>query len=223
MTYITAEASAVFGAFFFNENTTSQTPIAGKDIGIVNASTGVVQGFTFSAGEIDQGGAAITQKDATGYIKVTEAGHTVADGQIVFIQSANHNGIGVVSGSTGTSFDVATISYVGDEACTFQVPSQLELTQAGISNQEFELSWNLSGSVAGTPAGDIVDWGCVINATKKVETYQRRTLSTGSSWGSFGNGAILSLSSDDVVSMFFNSDDVNALTHRVGGLRVQRT
>jgi hypothetical protein len=226
MTYITAEADAVFGAMYFNENATAQTPVAGDDIGITQMSTGVVQGFTFEAGS---SGNITATADNGGDVTVTIGAHSFSTGDVIMLSQSSSNGsyditgIYVIQAVGATTVDITFADWDSTETGVWQVPSQLKLTQAGISNQEFEISWSMSGSVAGTPSGDIVDWGVCINATKKVETYSRRTLSTGSVWGSYSAGAILSLSTGDVVSMFFNSDDVNALTHRVGGLRVQRT
>lgn len=81
---------------------------------------------------------------------------------------------------------------------------------------------NFAPLSAGSPAGDIVDWGVVVNTTKYVSTYSRRTLSTGSVWDSFGGGGIIPMSTGDTLFMFFNSDDTNALTHRVGSIRLHQ-
>lgn len=218
--FIATAGQGIHGEMYFNTNTNDQTPVAGDDIGINNMVVGSLDGFAFEAGE---SGTFSGTADNGGDVTITAGGaHTMDIGDWVVISQATSNGsfditgVFLVTADGGTTFDITFADWDASETGVWQSPSQLSLTQANISSIEFDIKWEISASVDGNPAGDIVDWGVYVNSTKQINTFARRTLSTGSVWGVFGGGGFVTLSTSDEVYMFLNSDDTNALTHRYG-------
>jgi len=219
-------SSTAHADIYFNSNGTAQTPVANDTIGVTLFTEGDLSGFTFDAGE---SGTFTGTADNGGDITITCGGaHTVDVGDWIVISQASSNGsydidgVFQVTADGGTTFDITFADWDASETGVWQSPSQLTLSQVGLSNATFRVDWNISASVAGTPAGDQVIWGCYVNGMYQVNTMQQRTLSTGSVYGSFGNGGFVTLTTGDEIFMFFLSDDVNALTHKLGTLRVEQ-
>lgn len=205
---------------YFDDNGTAQTPTADDTIGIRYFTQGILNGFSFDAGS----GAAYTavvQTDTVGIISVVSAGHGLSTGNWITLEDGIYDGVYIVTSVDTDTIRVAT-TFVSDDAGSWVEPSRLTLTQTGIINQVFKIDWNISSSVAGTPVGDDVKWGVHVNNVHWTKLEQRRTLTTGSVYGSFGNGGLVTLSTGDDIFMFFLSDDTNALTHYAGCLRIEQ-
>lgn len=217
--FIATAGHGVHGEMYFNTNTNTQTPVADDVIGIINMTQGSLDGFTFEAGEI---GTFSGTSDNGGDVTITTGAHTVDVGDWVVISQTTTNGtyditgVFLVTADGGTTFDITFADWDASETGVWQSPSQLSLTESNMTSVEFDIKWDVSASVAGSPAGDIVDWGIYINDSQQINTFARRTLTTGSEWGAFGGGGFVTLTTGDEVYMFFKSDDVNALTHRYG-------
>jgi hypothetical protein len=205
---------------YFNANVTAQTPTADDTIGIRYFTEGDLNGFSFDAGS---GGSytAVVQTDTAGVISVVSGTHGLNAGDWITLEDGIYDGVYVVR-SVDTDTIRVTATFSSDDSGNWTEPSRLTLTQAGIIDQKFMVNWNISGSVAGTPVGDEVLWGCYVNNVPQIKTGQVRTLSTGSVFGSFGNGGKVTMSTGDDIFMCFISDDVNALTHKFGCLRIQK-
>lgn len=209
-----------YAEMYFNNNSSAQTPTANDTTGIIYFTQGDLNGFTFDAGssgsytEVADGGG--------GTIAILDAEHGLSVGDWIMITNssvAGYEGVHVVTYVATDTFKVA-VAYSATATGDWQEPSRVTLTQAGLTNAKFKVDWNISGSVAGSPAGDAVVWGVYVNEIPKVEAHQIRTLSTGGVYGSFGSGAIINMSTNDDLFMFFVSDDTNALTHKYGSVRL---
>jgi len=205
---------------YFNTNATAQTPTAGDTIGMTQFTQGDLSGFSFDAGS-NGTYTAVADKGSGTQIRVFASGHGLSTGDWVVLSDGNYDG---VYEATVTHVDsiIVTATWGATDAGNWWEPSRLTLTATGITSGSFRVDWNISASVAGTPSGDQVEWGCYVNTSPKINTWQQRTLSTGSVFGSFGNGGIVTLSTNDDVFMVFLSDDVNALTHKFGTLRIEQ-
>jgi hypothetical protein len=211
-------------AMYLNTNTNAQTPVADQVIGITNFTAVGGNGFAFEAGE--DGTFSGTADNGTDVTITCGGAHTVDVGDYVVIYQSSSNGSYDITGTYlvtadgGTTFDIAYANWDASEVGIWQSPSQLKLTAAGISSINFLIGWNLSASAGGSPAGDLVDWVVYKNSTEYAQTEARRTLSNAGNWGNFGGGGIIPLSTDDIIYLTFHSDDVNAITHRYGSLRI---
>ena len=220
---VTGDAS-LHASMFFNVNTSDQTPVAADTIGIINFISGSSHGFEFEAGE---SGTFSSTADNGADVTITTGGaHTVDVGDYVVISQASTvgsfdiSGTYIVTADGGTTFDIAFADWDASETGIWQSPSQVKLTQAGVTDVDFLIDWNLSASASGTPSGDIVDWGVYVNTSPIIKTFARRTLSTSGTWGNFGGGGIRAISTNDIIYMIFVSDDVDPITHRFGSIRI---
>lgn len=218
--------SLAHGSMYFNENSTAQTPIVNKEIGITNRVEGDGNGFSFIAGE--EGTFSATADYGT-YVTITVGAHHASVGDYVVISQSSSNGIHDITGNYAvTAISATTINILyGDwnasETGVWQLPSQLKLTKTDIMDVDFEVRWDLCCSAAGTSHGDIVDWTCWNSYLELIPTKTRRTLSTLSDWGAFGGGGTFRLTTGDVIYMTLKSDDNNDITHRYGSLSVSQS
>lgn len=206
------------GSMYFNDNAGTQTPTAGDTLGITQFTQGNLKGFSFDAGS--EGTYTVVADNGDGRVRLYSTTHGLSTGDWIFLNDGNYNGVYQVTVSNADSI-IITATFGATDAGNWQEPSRLTLTQSGITSEIFHAEWSIGGSVSGTPAGDDVRWGVYVNNRDYVSTHMRRTLSTGSEYGSFGNtaGEVI-MSTGDSVFMFFISDDTNALNNYNGSFRV---
>ncbi len=146
-------------------------------------------GFSFVAGKTGSG--TTTTAVAGAAINIADAAHGLSTGDYVTVQSANHVGVALVTKVDAGNFTVP-ISYVGDEAITWQMGSYLLCATAGIYrgawNASFSQSTNNSQTTLITP---------FINTGQATKAIASRLLGNNSDVGSVGGNGIMSFTAGD--------------------------
>ena len=95
-------------------------------------AAGTQKNVTFTAGKKDAGASLVTTADAGVSINIGDAAnaHGLSAGDIVCVQSANHNGVAAITIIDLNNFKVP-IMYLGDESCTWQRADYLKISVAG--------------------------------------------------------------------------------------------
>ena len=216
-------SQSLSASMYFNTNTTAITPSDADTVGVTNFTTGPVTGLTFDAGNNEPFTEAVSYGggDTTG---IYDAGTNIIAGDRIYVHGSSvagyDGGHEVVLVTADTIYFAETFSATATGR--YSQASSLTLSQSGITAQTFSIDLSFSVSCAGSPAGDIVDWGIAINGVAQVPMAIRRTVSTGSVWGVASTSGDVTLSTGDEITMFLVSDDTNALTHRYGSIMVHQ-
>lgn len=168
-------------------------------------------GFTFVAGFDGSGTTTTAQAGAS--INIADTAHGLADGDIVTIQSANHVGVGTVltTGVTdnANNFEV-DISYVADEAITWQMGSYLLVatsgTYRGAWNASFYQSTNNTKTTIVTP---------FISTTSNTKATAQRLLTNNTDIGSIGGNTLAEVTAGDRIWFAVKTTVAQTLTFTI--------
>ena len=165
-------------------------------------STGEVQNATFDAGSLGTGN--ITTAAAGAAINIADVGHGLVSGDYATVTSANHEGVSVVTYVDDDNFTLA-IAYVGDEACQWQQPSSLTMTNAGRYLQTFTMS--------GAGAAAAKDFYFAIYHNDTIMPEMQVIRSTSTNYGSMSMTGIHTLAAGDTIFVAMeNQTDANNFT-----------
>jgi len=146
-------------------------------------------GFSFVAGKAGNG---TTTTAGTGdSINVNDGTHGLLEGDIVTVQSANHVTIAYVTYIDANNFQIK-VTYVADEAITWQMGSYLLVANTGV----YRGAWNasFSQSLNNTQTSIVSPF---LNITQATKATTSRLLANNSDVGSIGGNGIMSFSAND--------------------------
>jgi hypothetical protein len=170
-------------------------------------------GFSFVVGKLGSGNITTAQGGAA--INIADVAHGLLDNDFVTVQSANHVGVGTVVYVDADNFEV-DITYVGDEASTWQMGSYLLVATADIYfsvwNASFTQSDNATRTSIVTP---------YINTTICTKPTSRRALDNNTDEGSIGGNELISVSAGDRYWFACQSSDPQTLTFTVRNVSIK--
>lgn len=183
---------------------------------ITGSAPHLSSGFSFVAGS--EGSGTTTTADSGNSINIADAAHGLADGDLVTVQSSNHIGVGtvLVTGVTDNTdnFEV-DISYVANEAITWQMGSYLLVsktgTYRGIWNASFSQSLNNTQTSTITP---------FMNTTQATKATASRLLANNSDVGAIGGNGIMSFTVNDRLWFACQTTAAQTLTFTIRNVSV---
>ena len=159
----------------------------------------------------------ITTALAGAAININDATHGLVSGDYVNVQSANHDGTSVVTYVDDDNFTVA-ITYVGDEACTWQEGDYL-LAGTG-SDGVYFLQFSATGGAGA--ASKEYKFEAVQNATHLDDTAFDLSVD-GTRHQSGSNSTLISVTAGDRIwSQFKNQTDTQDFQYQHGGIVLTR-
>ena len=165
-----------------------------------------ILGWTFTAGSIGAGN--ITTADGGAAINMADVGHGLISGNIVNIQSANHEGTAIVTYVDDDNFTVP-IAFVGNEAGFWQQGDRLVAGSLAAGVYRFNFSTSLLS------AGNLKTYKFELttNTTHIDESASERKIGTGADIGSMGSSGILTAAvGDEIALQVKNTGDTTNLT-----------
>lgn len=171
---------------------------------LTGASPHLNNNFTFIAGMDGSGTTTTAQAGAS--INIADTAHGLATGDFVTVQSANHAGVGTVLLVDVDNFEV-DISYVGDEAITWQMGSYLLVSSAGV----YRGVWN-AGITQGAPNSQTSLVFPFVNTTQSLKAVSPRLVDNSSDIGAIGGNGLMSFSANDRIWFAAQSTAAQTLT-----------
>lgn len=178
-------------------------------------SSSDLQGWTFVAGS--EGGGNITTADAGASINIADVAHGLVSGDIVNVQSANHEGTATVVYVDDDNFTVV-IAFVGNEAGTWQEGDYL-LASNGTS-AKYLLIIDFTGSAGA--AAKTYKFEAVQNTTHLDDSAFEITTSGTANQSSAASGIITVTTGDRIWMQFANETDAENLNFEHGGITLVR-
>ena len=192
--------------------------VAAKDYAMYSANINataphVISGFTFQAGSVGSG--TTTTADAGNSINIADGTHGLATGDFVTVQSTNHNGIGTVLYVDADNFEV-DISWVADEAITWQMGSYIKCATAGVYRGMW--SGSINQSLNNTQTNTVSP---VLNATKATKATSTTLLNNNSDYTTLAGNGIMSFAVDDRIWFVAQSTAAQTLTFKTRNVSIR--
>ena len=179
-------------------------------------------GFSFVAGQEDDNTAVVRDQivDGAGLgagadsLTIWQDAHGLLTGDYITVQSANHDGVAEVVKIDADSIHVK-ITYVGDEACTWQEGSYLLVATPGqyrgIWNASFSQSDNAARTSIVTP---------YVNLTQSTKAVASRLIQNNTDIGSIGGNGVLNFYEGDRIWFACQSTDPQTLTFTIRNMTI---
>jgi len=180
---------------------------------ITGTSPHLNSGFTFVAGK--EGSGNITTAQGGSSINIADTDHGLATGDYVTVQSANHNGVGTVLYVDANNFEV-DITYVGNEASTWQMGSYLLVATTGVYKGTWSASFSQSDNA--TRVSIISPF---LNTTQATKATASRALDNNTDEGSIGGNGIMSFTAGDRIWFATQSSDPQTLTFTIRNISIR--
>ncbi|HUW34772.1 MAG TPA: hypothetical protein VM223_24450 [Planctomycetota bacterium] len=217
MSYLTVFPSTNYGGMKITGDAAQSVPEASVDQAIYGGATGAVSNFTFTAGATvditayaDGGGGKVT---------CTTAGHTFVNGDYIAItNTTNYNGVFIVSGVDGATFQITDTFNGDDEQGTARRGDRL-VAAAGAGGT-YIMGFSVSTSEGGA-AGSTVEYSGYINATQQGQALCRRKYAN-NDVGNCGATGTLTLAVGDHVWFAMQSSGTNAITIEKANVVIHR-
>lgn len=218
MSYLTRFASTNYGGMKITSDAAQSITQASVDHAIYGGATGAVSNMTFAAGATfaltvfaDGGGGKVT---------CTAVGHTFANGDYVTIaNTTNYNGVFVVSGVSGDTFQITDTWVANDAQGTARRGDRLVVGSGG--DGTYILTFSVSANEGGA-AGSTCEYSCYINATQQGQALCRRKYANNDVGNSSATGTLVLVAADHVWFAIKSSgtntitiEKANAVVHRV--------
>ena len=211
-----------YGEMYMYENTTAETVNTNNVYKAVrNFSTGVVSGFTFSAGSTGPiASVADYSGTVAGTVLVTDVAHGLVTGNIVTIGgTTDYNGTFSITKVTNDTFYI-TETYVNSQTGNWYKPSSLTANTGSAGT--YRLSFNITADSAA--AGETYKMEANKNVTALDNIASERNFSTGADYGQLTASGLVTLADGDVVWLSFkqSSPGTDSLTIRHANINLIR-
>jgi hypothetical protein len=181
-------------------------------VNITGSAPHLNHGFSFVAGKLGSGN--ITTAQAGAAINIADVAHGLLDDDCVTVQSANHVGVGTVVYVDVDNFEV-DITFVGNEASTWQMGSYLLIATAGIYSSTWSGSFTQSDNA--TRNSIITPF---VNTTQRTKSTVARALDNNTDVGSVSGNELMDCSVDDRIWFAAQSADPQTLTFTVRNMSI---